>query len=407
MPAGPSDKPAAEQAPDQSVGGRYGISLPVIRPIPARALVAGLSAIVLGLTLFGFIAEYGRKELVAASVEPRGGMARVTSPASATVLSVLVSPGDVVQAGTALVALTTDQTYAKGTLSDAATRALEERTQAAQDELTLTAEEVEVRRSALRAQRTSLQRTTQLAEAETAQRGQVVQRLKADLARRQELVRQGFIAEAALDQHHIALATAEAEHLASQRATASMTAQLQQLDAELAALATRQALAQSQKKKELAELRQEQARTQTVARQYVPSRIDGTVAAVSVSSGESLNAGQLVAVVAPKGAPLEAVLLIPSTSVASVKPGRDVNLRLAAYPYETFGYVPAVIRSVDSSPTAQTPQGMPLVRAYAQINSVPDGIVLQPGMTATAAVEVERRTLLAWMLWPLLKNFLG
>ena len=50
-------------------------------------------------------------------------------------------------------------------------------------------------------------------------------------------------------------------------------------------------------------------------------------------------------------------------------------------------------------------QGLSYVKAHARIASVPDRVKLQSGMSGQAAIEIERRTMLSWVLWPLLKNF--
>lgn len=282
----PEDQ-STSSAEDQ-LRGRYSVPLPVIRPIPARALLAGVSAVFFLTALFGFYAEYGRKELVSASITPRGGEARLSSTGATTVRSIHVRPGESVSAGATLLEFS----------------------------------------------------ASPLPEQSSTEAKQDARREMADIKAR--------------------LLRLEGTRSPRQGAT-----------------------------------------------QQLSSPIDGTVTAIPVSAGESLAAGQLVAVVTPKDAPAEIALMVPASSVAAIRVGREVSLRLDAYPFESFGYVDAVVRSVDLTPTASTKDGKPLVRAYAQVLRVPPRINLQAGMTGVAAVEVERRTLLAWLLWPLLKNFLG
>lgn len=394
-------------SPEEQLRGRYSVPLPVIRPIPARALVAGVSAIFFALSLFGFFAEYGRKELVPASISPVGGEARVSSTDAAVVKAVTVRLGQAVQAGAPLLEVSTDQASVGGSVATAARNALNKRADAIRGELALVDQDIAIRRAGLESQVGVVTGALKQAQAEVGFREEVVRRLKADLERRTPLASKGAVSDAALEELRLQLASAQANVLSSSRELATLRWQLSQLTSELSALTLRAPLTRAEKEKELASIEEELARAAVVAERQILSPIDGVVSAVPVSEGQSLTPGALVAVVSPKDAPAEVVLLIPSSSVAAVRAGLEVNLRLDAYPFESYGYVGAVIRSVDGTPTAATKEGAPLVRAHAQVVRVPPRIELRPGMSGVAAVEVERRTLLAWVLWPLLKNFLG
>jgi hypothetical protein len=68
------------------------------------------------------------------------------------------------------------------------------------------------------------------------------------------------------------------------------------------------------------------------------------------------------------------------------------------------------LMSDDSSLRAEgVPAGTLVRKAYAKVTFVPAQMgglaALQGGMQFRAAVEVERKSFLAWMTWPLTKNF--
>lgn len=147
--------------------------------------------------------------------------------------------------------------------------------------------------------------------------------------------------------------------------------------------------------------------------------VDATVLANAVSNGSTVLAGQLVSVLAVRNAPMQAVLHVPSRALAHLEVGQVVQLRMVAYPYETYGPIQAVIEKLEMAPVA--PGDVPasaraaerdtFYKATARLLLVPDQTIdgtqvkLQSGMRFDASVEVERRTLLAWVVWPLLKQF--
>jgi len=106
-------------------------------------------------------------------------------------------------------------------------------------------------------------------------------------------------------------------------------------------------------------------------------------------------------------------LLVPAAAVASVRPGAAFRLAFRAYPQERFGLFGAAVDSVDDIaslrggvPPAAAGGNVPIVVATASLPATlrgPQGQVLplKPGMLADALVPGERRTVLAWLLEPI------
>jgi len=126
---------------------------------------------------------------------------------------------------------------------------------------------------------------------------------------------------------------------------------------------------------------------------------------------------------APKaGAPLSPIahedsivvkLLVPPAAAASVRPGAAFKLAFRAYPQDRFGLFSAEVDRVDdmaslrSSVLPAAGGNGPIVVATASLPAAlrgPQGQVLplEPGMLADALVPGERRTVLAWLLEPIL-----
>ncbi len=119
--------------------------------------------------------------------------------------------------------------------------------------------------------------------------------------------------------------------------------------------------------------------------------------------------------IAPQGDRLIVKLLVAPAAVASVRPGVEFKLAFRAYPRERFGLFAAKIESVSEVPSlpgelAQAPNaGEPMFVATAPLPGAlhgPHGEVLplKAGMLADALVPSERRTVLAWLLDPILRG---
>ena len=110
---------------------------------------------------------------------------------------------------------------------------------------------------------------------------------------------------------------------------------------------------------------------------------------------------------------LKAVLLVPTRAFGFVKAGQQTRIRFDAFPYQRFGLFEGEVThaansillpgEVEMPITIQEPVyrvevalGKQEIRAYG--NSVP----LQPGMILSADVVLEQRSLLNWLLEPIL-----
>ena len=115
----------------------------------------------------------------------------------------------------------------------------------------------------------------------------------------------------------------------------------------------------------------------------------------------------------PQGGKLEAELLAPSRSIGFIEPGLDVQLQLQAYPFQRFGMLHGLIKSVSSTvlgPAEISIPGLsiqePVFRVRVTLNrelmdAYGKSYPLQPGMLLSADVGFDRRTLLQWLFDPI------
>jgi membrane fusion protein len=164
------------------------------------------------------------------------------------------------------------------------------------------------------------------------------------------------------------------------------------------------------------ELNRLRVQSEMDAEQVVRAPQDGRVSFASLAQGQSVEAGQPLFTIAPQDDPLIVKLLVAPAAVASVRPGVSFKLAFRAYPQERFGLFEAKIDSVNEIPSlpGEVPQAgaggsEPMFVATASLPGALRGtqgemLPLKPGMLADALVPIERRTVLAWLLDPILRG---
>jgi membrane fusion protein len=393
------------------------LPLPVVRPIPARALVAGVSAIVMATALFAYFVEVASREYVKGWLVPVGGEIRIVAPYTGTLVDI-AAPGTRLAEGEPVAVLRDSRAADGSSVASVQANTL------TLNEKSLTAE-INALSSEQRNREANLLRQIELASSQVTQaqregavRREALELGKADLARNAKLVTAGFQSANKLEQLEGALRLQEADMLAAVRSEATAKAQLASFEAELSQSRSRGDIARLEKERQRADLHAQQSVTGSAMRAELAAPMAVVVLNNAATRGSTVQEGQLVSILAQQAARMEAQVLIPARAAAKVSVGQPIQLRLTAYPYEVFGAVDGEITQIDDAPLLpeesdklrQAAGADAFVRATVKIILVPldaKGLPLQlkSGMPLEASVEIERRTLLSWVMWPLLKHF--
>lgn len=387
-----------------------------VRPPTSTAIVLSLSLAVVMAIGGAACLDYSKKEYVPGFVQPQGGDIRITAPTAGTV-RYTATLGKSVTKGEPLAFIEAQQVLSTGkTLKESQDQVRTDKQASLQSELDGTQSALSTRRAALAAQAKAAHATILQARAEADSRRQFVALEERKVERQRSLQSQGFVSAPAVEDAQAVLLQRRAELQAAERAIADAQANLASVQADEATLTAQQTSQHQQLQRDLLALRDTDAQQQHDAGIGAVAPAAAVVTARATASGDAVQAGQLLLRLSPAGAPLEAVLMLPATAAGRVHAGQAVALQLAAYPYQTYGLVQAQITEVDNSPlVAQDAQllqgagvaaGSTVVKATARITKMPQKIgELKSGMQFQAAVEIERKSFLAWMLAPLLKNF--
>jgi membrane fusion protein len=391
------------------------------RPI-GHVVAAALGLMVIAwIVSFGIFGSYTRRATVGGSLQPIGGVLRMTAPASGTIVEHRVVEGQSVAQGDVLFVLSNERHSSSGDTESAITNQLAARRAALEQDLRLAGER---ERSRMRATRERLaaidvERAQLVHESDiNAARAAIAEK---NVERFAELARTGFVAaaqaQARLDDALVI--RAQRENLKRldanlQRERVGLASQIdesrQQADTERSEI-TRSLTALAREGTE-----NEARRTIVVTAPYA-----AVVTGIAVRPGQGVAAGGLLATLIRNGAPLEAELFASTRQVGFVERGQQVRLRYAAYPYQKFGMGSGVVEIIEQSPYAPEelpPQvaatlgiaglhgGEPVYRIVValhdqSIDAYGHGKPLRPGMVFEADVIEDRRQLYEWLLEPI------
>ncbi len=382
-------------------------------------LVAVVSAgAVLCLLFFG---EFSRTARINGWLVPDKGLVRLFAPQSGVVAHLYVREGEVVRKGAPLLVVSTEvQSQTLGATREEIARRLVDRRASLvaerklQEQLqTLQGDELSQRLVALASEQRNLEREREL------------QRKRLDLAevaaaRERRLQEQGIVPIQRMEQ-------AEQDRLSEalvlrsvERNWAAIQGDRLALEGELRNLPLRFRAVLAEIDRNIAALEQELAETEAKRELVIPAPQDGTVTAIQVEPGGSVNTTTPLLNIVPTGSELQAQLFSPSRAIGFVRPGQRVLLRYQAFPYQKFGHYEGTVANVSRSaisPGELTQQLAGLTSLYGADEPVyritvtlarqtatayGEAVPLQPGMQLEADVVIERRRLIEWVLDPLL-----
>ena len=146
--------------------------------------------------------------------------------------------------------------------------------------------------------------------------------------------------------------------------------------------------------------------------QRVLAPVDGVVSGLLVRNGQTISPNRPLLSIVPENGNYYAEVVVPTRTIAFVRPDMDVQIRYDAYPYQKFGTHKGVVDSVSRTTVLPTDKRFRIsitepvylarvrilhqgVEAYGELQP------LQSGMTLTADIFRDQRRLVEWIFDPL------
>lgn len=372
-----------------------------------------------GFLLFGSLAialiflstaSYSRIETVAGRIVPEGGISPVVASRGGIITTIPVVEGQAVAVGETLATIQVEEQSAQGLPAAARIEqaaGLQDASLAAQMAATEAAAQAQLRQ--LNAQSEGL--VAEIAELRTqiGLQEELIQSARQDFERAQEVAERGFISQRDLQVREETLAARRQGLAQLRQSLSSRTAALnenQRASSQAQAQATAQNASLAASRAQVAQ----QAASAAGARSYVlRAPVTGKVTALTARVGQPARADDALMNVVPAGSEMRAELSVPSQAIGFVKAGQTVRLSIDAFPYQRFGTAQGTVLTVATSPVPVTGPNGETIPAYPVTVALQETTItafgreepLLPGMTLTARIVTDDRSLLEWLFEPL------
>ncbi|WP_342737215.1 HlyD family efflux transporter periplasmic adaptor subunit [Bradyrhizobium sp. B117] len=386
----------------------------LLQPLSSTLLSWSLGALVVLILCFLSIAQYARKETVFGYLTPTSGTAKIFVLQSGFVKGIHVKEGQEVAEGDPLLTVVTSQITANGddvnaTVLGVLTQqrnvverqldAEDRRTASERDRLASTIQGIEGEIAQLEDQRNIQNERLKLSEGfvSTGAKLTASGALPAiELKRREQAALEQKQSVVSLDQQIIARRTqlTDAQHTLEQLPTVAAE-RIRVLRNDLSSIEQR-----------VAEVNGRQA-------YVIRAPTNGRVSTLQATVGQVADPRHMQLEIIPLDAQLQAELFFPTRAFGFVRPGQQVRILYDAFPYQKFGtYRGSVTKVSHTILTANETTGPitlkePAYRVTAalerpDIDAYGRKMSLQPDMLLRADVILEQRSLMRWLLDPVL-----
>lgn len=347
---------------------------------------------------------------------PIGGLTTIQSEQNGTVGQVLIEVGASVAAGQPLMTLLVDRPLADGAGSydariDSTGRQrnmLRERRERERIALDARLESMALRRSALQSTLASLAERENNAARQMELAASGHRRLANLSAGGHAAMREVEPAELRLLQAKAALNELRSEQMEAETAIARIAREMDSETASFEALDLNLAIESEKLAGQLVEL-------DGMARRAIIAPMDGSIADVLVSAGDTVSTGAALASLQRPDSPMEARLYLSPALAGRAEAGQEAVLKLPTFPSRQFGVIrgrlvemtaapidPRAARFVSGLLTPVYEARVALDRQY--MDAMGRRWSLRPGLSVEATIIETRRTLMSWLLQPLIRG---
>jgi membrane fusion protein len=388
--------------------------LALLQPLSIKIMTWFIATVVAVLLAFLFLGHYARKETVVGYLTPVAGTSKVFIPQQGTIKEIYVKEGQEIEKGQPLFAVETTQIAANG-----------------QDVNTTMLDTLESQRNLLTNQIAAEQeRTKSEQERLTALIGGLeteISQLQAQIELQNEQIRvsdnlvssvtglrtKGYISELEFRQRELAALERKQKLNSLNQQLAARRNQLTETRYSLQQLATVMAQKIQSLRSELSTTEQRIAEINGRRAYIIRAGAVGRVSTLQATVGQFADPRRLQLEIVPSDSVLQAELFVPTRAIGFVRPGQNVKMKYEAFPYQKFGtYTGQIIKvshTIVTSADASGPIALrePVYRVTASlertdIDAYGEKIPLQTDMLLSADIILEHRSLVSWLLDPLL-----
>jgi len=370
----------------------------LVQPFGFFVMTLVFFIVTLGLVGFLMNGEYQRKETVVGYLASTNGLSIIRADQGGRLTQVFINEGDYVEAGTPLFESRVDVETEGGFIGERRLESTNVRLSELKEQVSNTQKRFAADRERLTSQILNYER-----ELDGLLRRRLLQKKAVDLGARQlekyeRLTQQEVTSQLELDNsrsndinQRIALENID-QQIVSREGT------LSEVKFSITGLKANEERELSQIRVQISHLEDSRTSLEASSRYRVRSPIAGTVTALQGTIGQSVPPNAPVVMIIPEDSGLQATLLAPSRSAGS---------------YQKFGVQKGIIKEISATPyrpgelDAPIPYEQAVYRVVVDLNkqtvsAYGNEVDLKAGMTLQGDLITDKRTLMQWMLDPLM-----
>ena len=385
----------------------------LLRPISFWVLTITFLVIVVIVLIFLVYGTFARREAVIGFLVPDKGMVRVYAPFSGVVDSKTIIDGQLVQKGDALIKISTqrglfdDLSVNQQLIGQLNSRQTQLRERIKDEALVFESEKKRLQLSYENLERELYQLSKQME----------VQQQQLDLAKGQwqkyqDFKKRDLITEAELVSRNNSYLSAKSNLDVAKRQKIAKQSEKNNIEKQIEQLPLKKNNLLQDLQNTLTQLDERLIELEGSESYAVKASIDGRVTSVQVHPGQTVSPNTSLLTIIPNDTILYAELFLPSRAIGFVREGQKVMLRYDAFPYQRFGLYEGYVEQVAQAVINPSEAGIPLptlepvyrvkVSLSSQsVNAYGKKLTLQAGMSISADIILEERSLGEWLLAPI------
>ena len=385
----------------------------LLRPLSFWVMTLGVLIVVSIVTTFLIYGKFARREAVVGFLVPDQGMVRVYAPFNGIIESKEIIDGQNVKKGDALFKVSTQKnSFDNLSVNQQLVEQLRDRQNQMEQRITDEVAVFDSENNRIKLSLKSLKEELRQLELQLETVQSQLDLAGSQWQKYQELRTRGLILEPELISKKNAYLTAQNNFDSTTRVKIAKVNELATIQKEFEQLPLRKSNRLQELNNSKIQLQERLIELESNEAYAVKASIDGRVTSVQTHPGQTVSSNSSLLTIIPDETQLFAELFLPSRAIGFVNTGQQVLIRYDAFPYQRYGLYEGVIIQVaqaviDPNEAAiPLPTTEPVYRVKVKIESqVVDAhgkkMPLQAGMSISADIILEERSLGEWLLAPI------
>jgi membrane fusion protein len=385
----------------------------LLQPLSTKIMAWFIVAAVATVLIFLLLGQYSRKETVIGYLTPTAGTAKIFASQQGTIREIYAKEGQEVEEGQPLLAVETSQIAADGQdVNISILSTLESRRNRLTDQIAAEQERTKSEQARLTALIGGLQAAISELQAQIDNQNERIQVSAAMVSAVAGLRARGLISEPEYRQRELAALDHRQKLSSLNQQLATQQNQLIETRYSLEQLPTVMEGKLQSVRSELAATEQRIAEVGARRAYVIRAPAGGRVSTLQATVGQFADPRHLQMEIIPNERALQAELFVPTRAIGFIRPGQHVRILYEAFPYQQFGAYSGrvskvsetILTKIDVSGPIELKEPAYKVTAALDrpdVDAYGKKIPLQADMLLRADIILEKRTLLRWLLDPL------